>query len=504
MSWVTIAWTAAGAAALTLGIMHLVVWLEEPRSLSNLVFAVSAIATAILSVCEMLAMRTHTTFGFARGIRWAHIPVFILFVSLVWFVRLYLDAGRPWLAWTVCGLRALALALNFAAPVNLDYTAITGIRTAPLLGETVSFPVGILNPWVMVGELGSLLFVVYLGDATLTVWRRGDRRRALVVGGSMTFFIAVIASHAALMDRGLLRVPYFISFAYLGIVVAMGYELSSDLLKAADLNRRLQASEAERRESERRMDLAVKSAEMEVQQQREELAHLSRVTMVSELSGSLAHELNQPLTSILSNAQAAQRLLNREPADLGEVREILKDIVDEDKRAGEVIHRLRLLLTKGEVTRQPLDLSEVARDVLKIVRSDLVNQGVAVGTELAPDLPTVKGDRVQLQQVLLNLVVNGCDAMAGVITAERRLLVRTEPGGGGVHVSVTDRGAGIPREKVSEIFEPFVTTKSNGLGLGLTVCRTIITAHGGTLWATNNPGRGATIHFTLPSAEERA
>ena len=248
-----------------------------------------------------------------------------------------------------------------------------------------------------------------------------------------------------------------------------------------------------------------RTAELEVLQQRSELAHLSRVTMVGELSGSLAHELNQPLTAILSNAQAAQRLLAREAPDLDEVREILKDIVDEDKRAGEVIRRLRLLLKKGELHQLPLDLSEVVQDVLRIMRSDLVNQGVTVGTELAPDLPAARGDRVQLQQVLLNLVVNGCDSMAGSLETERRLLVRTERDGNErVHVSVADRGCGIPPEKVTGIFEPFFTTKLHGLGLGLAVCRTIVSAHGGEIWATNNAGRGATVHFTLPALAERA
>ena len=171
---------------------------------------------------------------------------------------------------------------------------------------------------------------------------------------------------------------------------------------------------------------ARKQAEAETLQQRSELAHLSRVTMLGELSGSMAHELNQPLTAILSNAQAAQRFLAHEDADLNEVRDILKDIVEQDNRAGEIIRRLRLLLKKGEVRHQPLDLNDVVQEVLKLIRSDLVNQSVVAHTELATDLPPVKGDRVQLQQVLLNLVMNACDAMNGNAPADRQLVVRTE------------------------------------------------------------------------------
>jgi PAS domain S-box-containing protein len=244
---------------------------------------------------------------------------------------------------------------------------------------------------------------------------------------------------------------------------------------------------------------ARKRAEVEGQQQRAELAHLSRVTLLGELSGSLAHELNQPLTAILSNAQAAKRFLAQDNVDLDEVRDILTDIVDQDKRAGEVIHRLRLLLKKGEVQQQPLDVNNAVQEVLKLIRGDLINQGVTMRTKLAPALPTVKGDRVQLQQVLLNLVMNACDGMNGNASADRQMVVCTELSNGeGVRFSVSDRGAGIAPEKLEQVFEPFFTTKTHGLGLGLSVCRSIITAHGGKLWAANNPERGVTFHFTLP------
>ena len=169
-----------------------------------------------------------------------------------------------------------------------------------------------------------------------------------------------------------------------------------------------------------------KLAQLEVERQRSELTHLSRVTMLGELSGSLAHELNQPLTAILANAQAAERFLAQDGADLDEVRAILADIVEEDKRAGEVIRRLRVLLKKGEVERQPLPLSEVVGDALELMRSDLVNRGVTLTAELPPDLPPAVGDRVQIQQVVLNLVANACDAMEVLEPRSRRLEVRTE------------------------------------------------------------------------------
>jgi len=248
-----------------------------------------------------------------------------------------------------------------------------------------------------------------------------------------------------------------------------------------------------------------KQAELDAVRQRNELAHLSRVAMLSELSGSLAHELNQPLAAILSNAQAAQRFLARDVADLDEVRDILKDIVAQDKRAGEVIHRLRLLLKKGEVQRQPLAMNELADEVLQLIHSDLMNYGVTVSVQFAPELPLVQGDRVQLQQVLLNLIMNACSALADAETPDRRLVLRTELADDKrVRVSVADRGRGIPPQNLERIFEPFFTTRPEGMGLGLTVCRTIITAHGGRLWAANNADRGASVSFTLPAEPKDA
>jgi len=227
---------------------------------------------------------------------------------------------------------------------------------------------------------------------------------------------------------------------------------------------------------------------------------LARVNTLGELSSSLAHELTHPVTAILSNAQAAQRFLDADEVDLNEVREILIDIVSEDQRAGEVIHRLRRLLRKGEPQKHcdDVDLNEVIRDVLRLMRSDLINQTVTVDTDLAQNLPPVTGDRVQLQQVVLNLALNACEAMTNYNSSERQLLIVSKSENGTVLVSVTDRGGGILKEKLEHVFERFFTTKKEGMGLGLSICRTIIDAHRGEIWATNNSDRGATFHFSLP------
>lgn len=242
-----------------------------------------------------------------------------------------------------------------------------------------------------------------------------------------------------------------------------------------------------------------KRADRESALQRDELAHLSRVALLAELSGSLAHELNQPLTAILSNAQAAVRFLAHSPPNLDEVRDSLTNIVENDKRAGEVIRRLRAMLRKDRADHLRLDMNDVVLDVLRIIRSDLLNRNVDVVLELEPNLPPIEGDRVQLQQVLLNLMMNGADAMADV-SAGREITLRTRlSDASGVHVSVSDVGRGIPEDDLERIFSPFVTTKTSGIGLGLAVCVSIIRTHRGTIWATNNSTRGATLHFKVPA-----
>ncbi len=233
--------------------------------------------------------------------------------------------------------------------------------------------------------------------------------------------------------------------------------------------------------------------------QRDELAHLSRVAMLGELSGALAHELNQPLTSILSNAQAAQLFIARGVVTAEEIGPILNDIVEADRRAGDIIRRLRLLLKKDESSREWLDLNEVVREILRLTNSDRLSRGITIKLELSPDLPPVYGDKVQLQQVFLNLLNNACDATEA--TDERpALTVRTTREAGDVTVAVADRGSGIAPENIERIFEPFVTTKANGMGLGLSICRTIIHAHHGQLWAENRQDGGSIFHFQLPAA----
>ena len=247
----------------------------------------------------------------------------------------------------------------------------------------------------------------------------------------------------------------------------------------------------------------LKRAEAALQRAQAELAHAARVMTMGELLASLAHELMQPLTAILSNAQAALRFLNHPPADLHEVRAILADIVADDQRASEVIQRLRQLLMRGELERLPLDINEVIRDVVKLIHSEIVIKNVLMILDLGSDLPPVPGDRVQLQQVILNLLINGIEAMSPVEDRPRELLIQSRRHGvGGALVAVRDAGIGLDPQQAERIFDSFYTTKPKGMGLGLSISRSIVEAHGGQLWASPNTGYGTTFQFTLPAAGE--
>jgi len=240
-------------------------------------------------------------------------------------------------------------------------------------------------------------------------------------------------------------------------------------------------------------------AEILAQRQQTDLAHASRLTMVGELTASIAHEINQPLGAILSNAETAEILLQSKQPNLEEVHQILADIRKDDQRASEVIRRMRELLRKRELELELIDLNTVASDVLRLVDGETHRRGVEIEKRFADTLPAVRGDVIHLQQVLLNLILNGMEAMSESSESNRRLTMRTAyDGNGNVEVAVEDSGPGIPPDRLSRLFDSFFTTKTHGMGLGLSIVRSIVGAHGGRIWAENNSSGGACFRFTLP------
>ncbi|MGD0417703.1 MAG: ATP-binding protein [Terriglobales bacterium] len=614
MNLVTIIWSMIASACLTLAAINFLTWGRNREAWANLFFAMLATGTAAWTFCELWMMRAETPAEFATALKWGHVAVWLLLVSLVGFVRLYLKAGRPWLAWMFLGLRTLALVLNFVVGQNLNYSEITRLRHIRFLGESVQIAEGVRNPWMVVGQLSLLALVIFVGDATATAWRRGDRRTALTVGGSALFFSVVGFGQSLLVLWGIIQVPLTASLSFMGLVAVMGYELSSEMIRATQLSRDLQVSQAGLRENEQRMSLAVdaanlgiwirditkneiwasdkwrelfsftpsepldferilrrlhpddrevfeqvltkalagggnyetefrlalpdgglrwisshgqvefdatgqplrirgasrdvtahKQSEQETQLLRREVAHVARVTMMGQLASALAHEINQPLGAILRNAEAAELFMQDASPDLDEIRAIVADIRKDDQRAGAVIDRMRGLLKRQPLNTRELDVSELVGDVRALVRADAAARQVKLEVHVPGDLPPVRGDRVHLQQVLLNVILNGMDALDGTSGTENRIsVIVSRNGNQTVEIAVSDTGSGIPADKLAHIFDPFFTTKPNGMGMGLPISRTIIEAHGGRFWAENNASGGATFRFTLPIAEEVA
>jgi two-component system sensor kinase FixL len=606
MCRITVTFSVLGSSYLTAALIYAFMWWRQRGAWTHLLFALAALAAAALAWCNLTEMEAESPQQFAAAMRWAQVSLWVLILALAGFVRLYFRAGRTWLLGSVCALRTLSLFLNFLTGQNLNYRQITSLHNISFLGEAVSIAKGVPNPWMLVGQLSLLALVIFVADAALAVWRRGDRRLAVIAGGSIAFFVLAGDGQAVLIVWGNVNWPFTTSLYYLGIVAAMGYEVSGEVLRAAQLGRDLRARDQQislaadaanlgfwfrdfaredfgateqwrtlfgftssetlymdkflqrlhpgDRESTRqalenvcqgdgnyqaehrvilpdgqvrwiacqgRLELnsdhqpirlqgvslditRSKMAERDAQKHRNEAAHLLRAASLGELATALAHELKQPLTAILSNAQAAELNLARDKFDLPELRAIISDIVVDDKRAADVIDRVRSLMKKDEFRPQPLEANQLIRDVLRLLHNDLAAHSVQVVTELTTDLPSIRGDRVQLQQVLINLILNAQDAMSQATKNDRTLTLRSgRMGDSAIQISVADTGNGIPLGGEETVFESYYTTKPQGLGLGLSLSRSILIAHGGHLWAEQQASGGATFHFSIPEWKDR-
>jgi len=721
VSWVTVVWSMAASACLTLAALHLLVWSRRRTAWASLLFSLASVGTAALAGCELWMMRSQTPAEYGMALRWLMAAAWVVTVSLTGFALVYLRAGRSWLAWTVVGARTLTLLADFGSAPNAAYLEISSLRQVPFLGEAVSVAHGVPNPAMPFAQLGLLLFLAFIADTSLSAWRRGDRRQALIVGGGMILVATAGMIESVLVFREIVHRPFTAAPFYLALVAAMAYQLSEDVLRASRLSDDLREREQQvalaadaadvglwvwttpqdtvwgteklnpmlgfapgepisgeafltrvhpedraptrqalrraldeksdysteyrvvlpdgrqrwiatrgrvekaekrgslrmlgvcmdithRKQAEEQFHLVVEAApsgvvlmnpegrvvlvnreterlfgytrdeltgqpvdvlvperfrgdhpgyhagflaapqaramglgkellarrkdgtefaceiglspiergneslvllavvdvtarkrdQAEMLRLRDALAHAGRVSTMAQLASGLAHELNQPLAAILRNAEAAELLLQKSPPDLVELRAILADICKDDHRAGGVIDHMRAILTRRAQEHVELDVAELVDDVLVLVQPDAASRKVRLGVEVPESLPPVRGDRVQLQQVLLNLVLNGIDAMADVPAEQRRLVVRARPASAGtIEVAIADAGPGVAAAKLERLFEPFFTTKPNGMGLGLPISARIIQAHGGRIWAESSAA-GATFYFTVP------
>jgi signal transduction histidine kinase len=395
-----------------------------------------------------------------------------------WVVWFLFRAGRPWLAGLANLVWSAALLVNVFQPHSRVYGKITHVERLITIGGaeyTWATGPGQLARWI--GYAGVFLTLLFVVDAAITLWRRGERRRSVIVGICLGASLAIGLFHSAGVEAGAIRSPYFVSLAFLIVMAGIAYELIIDAARAPILEQRVRVQEAE-------------------------VAHLSRQAMLREMSVGIAHELSQPISGILNNAQAALSFLNRDPPDLDEVREALVEIVEQDRHASEVVGGFARVLKAGERQSERVDLDELVDEVLDLARGDLKRWGVEVSTHAPDSLPDVRGDRVLLSMILFNLIRNAAEAMASNEPSERRLRIGSARRDRGVEVTVSDLGPGIPDGDRERVFDPFFTTRSEGSGLGLAVSRTLAEMHGGEIWSSPGPGgRGTAMHLLLPTSD---
>lgn len=481
MDVISLLWTINATVAMTLALFCALAWWLERRSLGYLMFCLTAIATAACAPFELGMMHSDTPAEYGSWLRFYHLPIFFVLLGQILFVHFYLGTGRAWLLYTIIAWRLWILAANFLVEPNFHFHEIRALREVLFLGEPISVVAsGTVRSWQWIANASMAALFAFVIDAAIRRWRKGDReshRKALVVGLGIGIPMTCNLIQNQLALFGIIPRPIFATIWFLGILAAVAYELGRELI----LNARSRS---------------------QVAQLRGELAQLGRVDTLGQLASGLAHELAQPLTASLGNIEAARLLLRKENPDLAELRAIIHDIRHDTNRAADVLDRMRRLIRRQAVDKQPVALEDVFRDVTTLLHSEVIARRVELDVTVDPDLPRALGDRVQISQVLLNLLVNAMDAMQGRTSRRRHVQIEAHSAAsGGLEIAVIDSGPGIPQQSLQSIFDPLFTTKPNSLGLGLALARTIVEAHGGRLWAENLPGEnGAVMRLTLPAA----
>ena len=480
MNWITVICSMIAASCLTVAGIHLLVWLRSRRAWTNLLLANCGLSAAVIVGCNIALMHADSAAHSAALLRWMYVPHTWGLISLMLFVRQYLDAGRTWLVWSVIGVRAIALVVNFAMPVGVILRDVTTIKSVSILGERVWIPVGPANPWMLLGNVGVVLILVLFVDASLTARRQGRSKEALVIGGILVPTMLVALLRAVLMVGGgpSVPTPYFVSLVPLGVMLVMSVSLSGSLLRGEALAREL-------RESRERMGIAAT-----------ELDRVSRLTAMGEFAAALAHETIQPITAMILEAKSSLRVLPESGPGIDDARAGLVSVIESGQRAAQLIQRNRELFRHRTVRTAPLDMNEVIGEARALAGWRLNDSNVTIEMNLARSLPTVTGDRVELQQVLLNLIANAIDAVE--CRPNPKAWIRSSHNGNDVRIEVGDNGIGLGEVDTLRMFSMSYTTKPNGTGVGLSVSRAIVDAHRGRVWAEPNAEGGASFFFTLP------
>jgi signal transduction histidine kinase len=482
MNNIVVLWSIGSAAAMVLAVLCGLVWQMDRRERASLMLCILGAATAISAYTELGMMHALTPAEYGAWVRWYHLPLFPALVAQVLFVHFYLESSTKWLMWSVILARSFIVVVNFSVHPNYNFSSIESLRFVALFGDQIS-TIGAAVPregFQAFAAFSLILLFAYVMSAVVRGWRKGGarRRKALAVGvaGGIPMLGTII--YGQLVIFGALSGPFSNVPWFLGTLLIMGYVTGRDFV----LSRR---------------------ARLEVAELRGQLAQIDRVNLLGRLASGLAHELSQPLSAVSLNLAAARRQLKNGSPDIDDLGAILGDINDDKDRALEIIHRMRRLFKQRAIELNPIEIDDVVRNALALVRADAKSKHVVLRWQPPPGLPLVSGDSVHLSQVLLNLLTNSIQAVQSRSVDARLIVVeaKTDAATGEVEICVQDSGPGVPGAIVHRIFDPLFTTKPDGMGMGLALSHTIIEAHGGRLWAGNaSPQQGAAFHFTLRRA----
>jgi len=428
-------------------------------------------------------MHAATAAEYGAWLRWYHLPIFLGVFSQILFVHAYLGTSTAWLMLAAILARSFVIIVNFSVYPNYNFASIGSLRTVSLLGDQIS-AIGAAVPRTTLQSFAVaslLLLLACIADAAFRSWRKGGadgRRKAIAVGLGIGLPTLCSVLYTQLLVFGVLHGPVSNIPWFLGTLSMMAYISGRDFV----LSRR---------------------ARLEVAELRSQMAQIERVSLLGQLASALAHELSQPLSAISMNVGVARKHLKQAPPDLGELNAILDDIGADKSRAVEIISRMRELFKQRRIELTPIRIDEVVANAVSLIAAEANARRVTVRWNIQPGVPPVSGDAVHLSQVLLNLLMNGIQAVQSCPIDARLVVlsVHTDEARGEVEVCVRDSGPGIPSLIDHRIFQPLFTTKAEGMGMGLALSRSIIEAHGGRMWADEpREHEGAAFHFTLRRA----
>lgn len=477
MNLLDLIWSMIATACAMLGLTQAFLWWHSRNEWVYPLSMIMAFSAVVVSMLEMSLASSPDIAQHERLLVWLNLAIALVLVPMVWSIQSYIPAARQKVAILITALWVAGIVVNFLLPGNLTFSEVTAVELHETRwGQEYFATKGTLNGWKFLADATVLLIPMYALDAAWRARRFPRARQAWVIAGGVVLFVLVAGTQAIMIDAGWHQSPHAVSLAFLFVVFALTWVLAQDAVRAVKLD---EAVDQARRETE----------------------HLMRANLMGEVAATLAHEINQPLAAILGNAQAAEKFLAGPDPDLDEIREILADIVRDDKRARDIITNLRRMLRGDPPQDQHVALEEVTRELVGFMRDELDRNTITVQIVSKGEVPDVCGGHVAIQQVIMNLVLNAERAIQEANASRREIRIRLQEQQGGAEIVVRDFGPGIAEEVAQSIFEPFVTTKEGNLGMGLAVCQRIVENQGGRLTAENVEGGGARFRVWLPACK---